>query len=174
MAYLVRKLNKRTSIDLIANAESAEDMFADAATAEFRTSKGTLSTWIIDDIVDLDDAVLAIVVTSTHVDRMDFIVIDTRLIEENNLKYVQSYAGREIAIPDLQDSHYDIVDITIPKLIDCTCVYRKVIEQDNDEGNFIVRYAEGDIRDLLKKAINDGRIEIDLLTKDVRDCIQIM
>ncbi len=38
MAFLVRKLIKRRSIVQIADAISIEEMFADAATAEFRTT----------------------------------------------------------------------------------------------------------------------------------------
>ncbi len=173
MAYLVRKLIKRSSIDQIADAESIEEMFADAATSEFRTTKGTLSTWRINEISDLDDAVLAIVATSSKIERMDFIVIDTSLIEENHLEYTQSDAGKEIAVPDLQNTHYDIVNISIPKLINCTYIYRKVFEQDGDEGNYIVRYAEGDIKDLLAKALAEGRIKTELLTKEIRKTMKL-
>ena len=173
MAFLVRKLIKRSSIEQIAAADSVEEMFADAATAEFRTTKGTLSTWKINDIIDLDDAVLAIVATSSKIEKMDFIVIDTKLIEENHLEYIQSYAGKEIAVPDLQDTHYDIINITIAKLINCTCIYRKVFEQDCDEGMYIVRYVEGDIKDLLAKALAEGRIRIELLPKDIRKSMEV-
>ena len=173
MAFLVRKLIKRSSIDLIADADSLENMFADAATSEFRTTKGTLSTWRINDIDDLDNAVLAIVVTSSKIERMDFIVIDTTLIEENHLEYIQSDAGKEIAVPDLQNTHYNIVNVTISKLINCACIYRKVFEQDDDNGIYIVRYAQGDIKDLLEKAVTNGRIRIELLTKDIRKTMNL-
>ena len=168
MAYLVRKLNKRESMDIIGAATNIQDMFADAATTEFRTKNGTLSTWRIDDISELDEAILAIVVTSSKVERMDFVIINTDYLDENNLKYNQSYAGQDIAVPDLQDTHYDIINITIPNLIKCTCVYRKVFEADNDKEMYIVRYVEGDIKELLKKANSENRIDLEKLNKGIK------
>ena len=93
MAYLVRKLNKRENVDVIGNTEDIENMFADAATAEFRSKNGTLSTWRIDSVDKLDEAVLAIVVTSSKIERMDFIVIDTDYLDEQHLEYNQTSTG---------------------------------------------------------------------------------
>lgn len=168
MAYLVRKLNKIENVDLIGNTEDIENMFADAATAEFRTKNGTLSTWRIEGVDRLDEAVLAIVVTSTKIERMDFIIINTDYLDEHKLEYSQTYAGQEIAVHDLQDTHYDIVNITIPKLTKCTCVYRRVFVDDNDRGIFIVRYVEGDIRDLLKRAAMCSRLDMNILNKGIK------
>ena len=173
MAYLVRKLLKRENIDLIGKAERAEDMFADAATSEFRTKGGTLSMWKIDSVDTLDEAVLAIVVTLTKVESMDFIVINTDYLDEENLEYKQTYAGIEIAVADLQNTHFDVVDITIPKLINCTCVYRKVFDEDKEEGNYIVRYAEHEIKDLLSKANQEGRLDFGKLNNGIKKAIPL-
>ncbi len=168
MAYLVRKLNKRENVDIIGNTEDVENMFADAATAEFRSKNGTLSTWRIDSVDKLDEAVLAIVVTSSKIERMDFIVIDTDYLDEQHLEYNQTYAGQRIAVPDLQDTHYDIINVTIPRLINCTCVYRRVFKEDKDQGVYLVRYVEGDIRDLLEKAAIASRLDMNSLNKGIK------
>lgn len=168
MAYLVRKLNKRENVDIIGNTEDVENMFADAATAEFRSKNGTLSTWRIDSVDKLDEAVLAIVVTSSKIERMDFIVIDTDYLDEQQLEYSQTYAGQKIAVPDLQDTHYDIINVTIPRLINCTCVYRRVFMEDKDQGIYLVRYVEGDIRDLLEKAAIASRLDMNNLNKGIK------
>ena len=168
MAYLVRKLNKRENVDIIGNTEDVENMFADAATAEFRSKNGTLSTWRIDTVDKLDEAVLAIVVTSSKIERMDFIVIDTDYLDEQHLEYSQTYAGQKIAVPDLQDTHYDIINVTIPRLINCTCVYRRVFKEDRDQGVYLVRYVEGDIRDLLEKAAIASRLDMNCLNKGIK------
>lgn len=168
MAYLVRKLNKRENVDVIGNTEDIENMFADAATAEFRSKNGTLSTWKIDSVDKLDEAVLAIVVTSSKIERMDFIVIDTDYLDEQHLEYSQTYAGQKIAVPDLQNTHYDIINVTIPRLINCTCVYRRVFKEDRDQGVYLVRYVEGDIRDLLEKAAIASRLDMNCLNKGIK------
>lgn len=164
----MRKLNKRESIDIIGNTENIENMFADAATAEFRTKNGALSTWRIEFVEKLDEAVLAIAITSSKIERMDFIVINTEYLDEQHLEYAQTYAGQEIAVPDLQDTHYDIFNITIPKLIDCTYVYRRIFKEDQDQGIYIVRYVEGDIKAILKKATSTSRIDTNLLNKGMK------
>lgn len=168
MAYLVRKLNKRENVDIIGNAEDVENMFADAATAEFRSRNGTLSTWKIESVDKLDEAVLAIVVTSSKIERMDFIVINTDYLDEQHLEYDQTYAGQDIAIPDLQDTHYDIINVTIPRLINCTYVYRRVFKEDKEQGIYLVRYVEGDIRDLIEKAVNASRLDLSSLNRGIR------
>lgn len=171
MAFYVRKLAKRKSIEQIAQADRFEDMLADAATAEFRTTNGTLSTWEIESMEKLDEAVLAIAATSTKIERMDFIVISREYIEKNELTCESSYAGKEIAIPDLQDTHYDIKGVTFAKLLNCVRMYREIYDLDNDSEQYIVRYAEREILRLLKDALTAGRVKKDLLPKDIRDVL---
>lgn len=159
MAYLVRKINKKKNIDILQNDLDFDLLSADMPTGELRTTNGTLSTWIINSLDELDEAVLAIAVTSTKVSKMDFIIIDTEILRNNNLDFEQTYAGRDIAVPDLQDTHYDILNLSMGKLKNCVLVYKAVVDQ-NVDGKFVVRYAEGQIRDLMKKALIANRVEI--------------
>lgn len=174
MAFLVRKLNKRDNIDIIGTATDIDKLYADAPTGEFRTKEGTLSTWFIDSLDSLDEAVLAMVVTSNQITRMDFAIIDTKILDNNGLKYKQTYAGEDIAVPDLQDTHYDILGITIHKLINCAKVFKEVYEQDNDQEQYIVRYVEGEIKELLNKAYSDNRIEMSKLNKGIKKGLNIV
>lgn len=169
MSYLVRKLSKRENIDAIGQAKDIKNMFADAATSEFRTKNGTLSTWLIEKIEDLDEAVLAVVVTSSKIERMDFIIINTDFLDKQELQYDQTYAGKEIAVPDLQDNHFDIIDITLNKLVNCACVYREVFQLDGEQGKYIVRYVEGDIKELLKRAYSESRLDLGKLNKSIKE-----
>lgn len=158
MPYLVRKINKRKNMDLLNEISDFNTLSADLPTGEFRTTNGTLSTWIIDSLEDINNAVLAIAVTSSKLSKMDFIVIDTKILQENDLQYQKTYAGREIAIPDLQDTHYDIVDLSLGKLANCANVYKIVYDNDDAQGKYIRRFLEGEIKDMIKTAYNDGRI----------------
>lgn len=173
MSFLVRKLNKRDKLCALGACECIEDVFADVPTNEFRTTDGALSTWKIDTIEDLENAVLAIAVSSSKISKMDFIIIDTELLEQNNLDYMQTYAGMEIPIPDLQDTHYDIVDISLKKLLDCSNVYKKIIVEENDEEeNFIIRFTEAEIKEILKKAILQKRVNKEKATKSIKEIIE--
>ncbi len=169
MPFLVRKIIKRNSLIFFSEAEQIENMSADAATTEFRTSSGSLSTWLIPTMDKLDDAVLAIAVTSSKIERMDFIVMDPELIKKHDLYYVQTYAGQKIAVPDLQDTHHDIIGVTLIKLINCAKLYQDIYKMDNDEEKFVFRYNAGEIKELIRKALDTGRIKIDLLSKNIKE-----
>ena len=100
---------------------------------------------------------------------MDFIIINTDILTEHSLEYMQTYAGQDIAIPDLQDTHYDIIGVTVEKLIDCTKVYKKIVEMDPDGENYIIRYAAGEIKELLKCAISQNRVDENKASKKIKE-----
>ena len=79
-------------------------------------------------------------VSSTKITKMDFIIIDTKLLDEMELEYKQTHAGMEIPIDDLQDTHYDIIGISLKKLVECAKVYRTILSnEDSEEEKYIVR-----------------------------------
>ena len=169
MAFLVRKLGKMDEIFSLLDKTDVQKVYADIPTMEFRSKNGTLSTWYINSLDEIGNAVLAIAVTSSDITKMDFIIINTDILTENALEYKQTYAGLDIAIPDLQNTHYDIVDITIEKLINCTKVYQKIVELDTNGEKYIVRYAAGEIKDMLKCAIMENCIDESKAPKKIKE-----
>lgn len=169
MAFLVRKLGKMDELFSLSGKTDIAAIHADIPTTEFRTKNGTLSTWHIDSLDDIENAVLAIAVSSSEIAKMDFIIIDTDILSKNSLEYRQTYAGQEIAIPDLQDTHYDIVGVSIEKLINCTKAYQAVVEMDPEGETYIIRYAAGEIKDLLKKALADNRVDESKAPKKIKE-----
>ena len=79
------------------------------------------------------------------------------------------FAGQDIAIPDLQDTHYDIIGVTIEKLVNCTKVYQRIVELDPNGETYIIRYAAGEIKDLLKCAIEEHRVDESKATKKIKE-----
>lgn len=41
--------------------------------------------------------------------------MDTDLLVKNGLEYKKTYAGVDIPIPDLQETHYDIIGVSLKK-----------------------------------------------------------
>lgn len=169
MAFLVRKLGKMDALFSLSGEDDVNLIDADIPTTEFRTRNGTLSTWYIESLDDIDNAVLAIVVTSSDISKMDFIIINTELLSRYSLEYKKTYAGQEIAIPDLQDTHYDIINVTLDKLSNCTSVYKKIVEMDPDGNTYLLRFAAGEIKDLLKKAYNEKRLDESKASKKLKE-----
>ena len=172
MSYLVRKIIKRENIDEIGETANINEMYADAATYEFRSKNGMLSTWMIDSIEKINDAILAILVTSNKIDTMDFILLNTEVLKKYQLEYKRTYAGLDIAVPDLQDTHYDIYNITIPKLINCVSVYKDTFLSDNKQEIFIIRKIEQELINILKEAHENNRIVFEKLNKGVKKYIR--
>ena len=173
MSFLVLKLNKRDCLDALLKNDNIEETLADVPTSEFRTKEGALSTWIINSIDELDNAVLAMAVSSTKITKIDFIIIDTKLLDEMELEYKQTHAGMEIPIDDLQDTHYDIIGISLKKLVECAKVYRTILSnEDSEEEKYIVRVTEAEIKEKLKKAILDNRVDKSKANKPLKALIE--
>ena len=45
---------------------------------------------------------------------------------------------------------------------------RRVFKEDRDQGVYLVRYVEGDIRDLLEKAAIASRLDMNCLNKGIK------
>ena len=86
MAFLVRKLNKMDRLSVLAETPDVNKLYADIPTTEFRTTEGSLSTWIIESLDKINEAVLAIAITSSKISKMDCIIIDTELLSKYQLE----------------------------------------------------------------------------------------
>ena len=173
MPFLVRKINKRDQFSTLLAQDSVEDIHADVPTCEFKTAQGTLSTWLIESLEDIDNAVLAIAVSSSKISKMDFIVIDTDILDQNGLAYKKTYAGIELPIADLQDTHYDIINISLKKLTNCATVYKTIYSQESvDVGKFLLRFSKTEIKEKLKKAISEDRVDKNKASKPIRQVIE--
>lgn len=172
MAFLVRKLAKRAKLyETYCQGKDVRDLIADIPTSEFKTTNGTLSTWYINDLKDLDNAILAIAVTSSKIEKMDFIIINTSLLDKKGLKYQQTYAGIDIAIPEFQNLHFDILGITLKHLDDCAEIYQEIIVDDEDRGKYIVRVPALQLKKKLMKEIKAGKVNENLAGDKVKDTI---
>ena len=167
MGFLVRKLANKNHIDLIKTCKNILEIDADIISTEFRTSKNSLSTWRIEKIEDVNEAILAIISTSERYSKMDFIVIDEEYLKERSLKYEQTFAGKEIPIKELQNTHFDLQELSLAKIIDCINVYQMI--GTNDSNNiFVFRKTESEVKKLFKNAIDEGRVQIELLSNELK------
>ena len=54
------------------------------------------------------------------------------------------------------------------KLVNCVLAYKDVVDKDVD-GKLVVRYSEGQIKDILKKAFDDDRVDISKAEGGIKD-----
>lgn len=179
MAFLVRKLMKRAALyETYSEKKDVRNIVADIPTSEFRTTNGALSTWYINNLKDFDKAILAIAVTSSRIDKMDFIIINTSFLDEEGLKYKKTFAGKKLAIPELQDLHYDIIGVTLNRLSSCAELYQKITnydnsvdESDSNANHYIIRVPAREIKQKLAQAISDGKVDPTLAVGEIKETI---
>lgn len=174
MPFLVRKILKDESIEHIENIAGTDYLHqsADVPTTEFRTKHSALSTYMINDLNELDRAVLAIATTSSKLSSMEFIILDTEILNAIGLKYEQTYPGMAIPYEEMQDFHYDIVDVNIENLSKCLEAYKKTMERDNNKSIYLVDYSEGKIKDLVKTAIQQKKFNVENVPADLNKTIR--
>ena len=165
MAYLVRKI-RRPYLDRIKSAKVFSEIEADVVTSELRTQHNTLSTWRIERIDDVSEAILAIATSSTKIEKMDFIVIDEAAVFERGLKTInsKSYAT---PIECLQDMHYDIADLKVEGLGKITDIYKLMAEKD--ENKYVISLFKSDVKKLLSEALAQRRFIVDDANEQLRE-----
>lgn len=172
MSYLVRKLVKRSNIDVLKDIPSRDEISADVITSEFRTKDNTLSTWRISSAENLEDAILAIATTSSRIETMDFIVIEIGLIEEHQLFAEYSDPG-SIPMEAQRTSHHDLKDLNLNKLGNIAFLYKHIAQEQNTnpEKELIKRYRKKELSDLILKALEEGKLNLDNATSDMKEAI---
>lgn len=158
MAFLVRKIMHRAAFDdeALKQTELGE-ISSDIPTSEFRTTKSTLSTWYIEDLESINKAILAILLSSSEINRTDFIIMDTDELDKKNFTYENTEPGVSLPIESLESIHYDIVNLTLNKLTDCAEIYINTMNEYPDKRIF--RLNKKEAKDIIKKAFQEDIID---------------
>ncbi len=158
---LIRKISRSKWKDFTAHASGITDVGGDAVTGCLRTSKNTLSVWKINDDTDdeINEAILALITgcQQMKLSKIDFVLIDEAELTKYGLSLCQTPEAADTAVIDLVDRHFDITDITYNKL----GIMKDIIHNNIQPKNL---RSEKQLREILKSALNHGRIKIENLT----------
>jgi hypothetical protein len=161
MSYLVRKITRskwpKENFDQI----MINNLRADAITSCLRTSSDTLSTWEIDTIDQLDEAVLALLVNQDKIENMDVITIEKDEITNRGFQIVKSPGKTHV--PDLIDTHQDVSFLTYDSIGE----FAKIILHTFGQKKY-TRIKKKRLIEILKKAVEGGRVNIEHLKDEVR------
>ena len=149
----VRKINKSKWNNQLSGSEDEKKIIgADAITNCLKTTSNTLSIWNVDNI---EDAVIALAATRDTIAAIDIIVFDESFFEDNDIKIKQIKANNPIK--DLEDFHYDIVELEFWKL---GIISEEIAINASTNKTYIQRYTASTIKRLLKDAIKSDRCEV--------------
>lgn len=159
MALLVRKIDynkwmQRRILD-------GEQPSGDAITNCMKTKWNTLSLWSIGDEGELDEAVLAIAADFTNLDAIDVLKIDPLLIEGKGLHLVESQGVTHYI--GFVNNHLDVIDLDYTSLGRMAEVIVESILLGGRK-----RFTHGELKRILTKAVEEGKVQWADLEPDVQ------
>lgn len=156
MTYLVRKISKsKWPKKDLANFDIS-NLRADAITSCLRTTSDTLSTWEIESLELLDEAVLALIANFERIDTIDVAVIETAKITGKGFR-LESKLGTTPA-EYLKEKHKNVVDLKFDTIGEFSKLIVSCLEDKQ-----VYRYNATRVKTMLKKALEEGRINKELL-----------
>ena len=158
MSLLIRKINRNKWLQA---DKIPDDVSADAITGCMRTKSNALSVWEVSDENKIDEAVLAIVSAGDRLEAIDVVQIEREHIEKSKIDCIQT-DGRTL-VEDLVDTHIDLSNLAYKELGIIACHIVNKIRQEQ-----IKRYTEGQIKKILRDAIQKERLETENLNESIR------
>ncbi|MFF2457641.1 hypothetical protein [Peribacillus simplex] len=162
MSFLVRKINKAKWPKENFSEFDIRNLRADALTSCLRTSKDTLSTWEIQSMEDLSEAILALVSTFERLDKIDVVIIERNEISNSGFE-IEDTPG-DTPIDELKNTHKDIVGLTYKTMGEFS---QLLLDTMGVEGR-MERYTVKKVEKLLKSAIDSGILDLNSLKESLR------
>ena len=164
MSYYVRKFSRSKWQNLENNEAPLEfcELKADSITSCLRTTKDTLSFWIVENINDSSEINEIILALSTHGNAENIAsVIDLIFIEKEFLESkfdIRQCAG-DTVITDLQSKHYDLINLNVKKIEILGNIFCDIINEsslNSDDNGKIIRKREKDIKGVLRDFLDSN------------------
>jgi Zn-dependent M16 (insulinase) family peptidase len=162
MSVLVRKVNRSKWPDEFDDI-GVQDLPADVMSACLKTSKNTLSTWEIKSLnnEDLEEGILAIAASLPNIDSIDIVTIQKDLVVQSGFQLDENTPGNT-AVLDLAETHIDIIELTYKTVGEFSKIVLDALKEEK-----VTRITRGKLKKILKKALDEGRIDINQLSQSV-------
>ncbi len=113
--YYIRKLSKLSTLAKIKNIDDINDIPADLLKQELATTGNTLSFWKCDSLNDTTDAVKAILLSTTAIEKSQFIILDDEMLDEIGVRRDDSQKGKTGYL-GFEDLHVNFCELTYGKI----------------------------------------------------------
>lgn len=159
--YLVRKIAIKK---WDSSSSGADKISADAVTGDLRTSGNSLSLWCCQDSQDsqLQEVVLALASVQDRPQKIDIAWIEKQEAEDKGIKF-KATAGNTV-VENLQEMHIDAIDLDLGKL----GLIAELIADAVRNKLQIKRFSVREVSNLIKDAVETGRINPDNLKDDMK------
>ena len=164
MPLLVRKIDYPRWDHDVLSGPLMSDISADAIT-DLKTKSNTLSVWYAASDDEVEEAVLAIVGTLTQLDAIDLIPLEQSALQAAGLE-LQEDTGRTW-VKSMEKRHRNIVKLTYGSLGTIAGIVVDRIREYTEKDKRI-RITVSEVRDILKKAISEKRLDLNDLPDSIR------
>jgi len=158
MAFYIRKIDLGKWM-LNSEVDDHRKLSADVITNCLKTKRNSLSLWKIDTMNQLNEALIAITSSMTHLDRIAIAFFeDKKLGDELNL---QNSAG-QTPFSEFREHHFDIVELDYESLGKFSKVVHEAVKDKNYE-----EMSKAKIKELLNKAVKDKKLNISEISEHI-------
>lgn len=159
MDYVVRKIH-RPRWDPISHIDGIR---ADALKC-LQTRQDQLSVWECHNThKDIEEAALAMAAAMDHLATFYLVLLKKKDLDKDSKKWVRTLGDTPIV--DLQNRHIHLLELNIDHI---NKLARRIAEQTRDSNGLCYRFRQKEVKNLLIKAIQAGRLNIGKLKPDVR------
>lgn len=144
-----------------------EAVGADALTGCLRTQTDALSFWACNnDDSSLKDVVLALACRFERPEKMHLVVLEMKTLLDSGLEIEETEGGT--VVNDLRGRHRDVVHLSMEAL----CIIARLIAQEvrAAEGHHV--FSKAEVLDILRTAVEHGRLSLDTLGEKVREGLE--
>ena len=144
-----------------------EDVAADAVTHDLKTLGQTLSVWRCDTTEDeMREVALAFACTMREPDPIDLVLLDVGALKSADIPMKNTPGNTLIA--DLNSRHVDLAELTLTRLV----VIARHIAENVRSGTHCREFRKKEVRDIVAKAVQEGRVRAQQLKKEWQDEIK--
>lgn len=164
MAYYIRKISPAKWPQKGKSVKVGE-VRADAITGDIRTSEDTISLWRIEDIDELEQAVLALASAGDKAVTYNVLSIPEEMMEKYNLELKETDGNTPVR--ELAKTHRDVVNVTYAGLGRFAQVIMEALEADK-----LHTITKKQVKNLIVTAYKAGKIDKDKLKDRMREEIE--
>lgn len=140
---------------------------ADTLQSELKTDSNNLSLWLVENDVDLTNAVLALAVARNKITRLDIFVTDQVDFEQRGLNTENTPKNGLSPYNSFNDNHYDLVNIDYEKL----GILSQMIIDSVPNPKKVIRYGKGVIENILYQGYTEHKFDIEELSERLQEDI---
>ena len=161
MSLQVRKINRAKwhEADIVNGAKIP----ADAITHCLKTQQNNLSVWRIKSEDEIENAVLAISSGQQNLETFDIVILNSEYLKQKGIKFMATEGITALKMPK-EDMHFDMVELTYEKL---GIIAYHIVEKFKEQK--VLRYRKKELKDILNNAINEKRLDIDILSEKIKN-----